>query len=216
MRVQFRAAESSGPIYPFLLISGDRRVFLVDAAHFLRKAPHSVYHFDYLKLEQRPQSLSKVTRNPISMAATTVNVVRTVPKAISGLVPKEMTEPLVKKPRNLYETLSRLPADGVGSRVYQTRWTAKGIGGCFWEVSRVSLKKEGTHGKAWGRLVWRGEMRFEFVHLVNAHELAGKPINEKEEKIRGSLKYLWMDGVSKGDKCVLYRNSSSLLCIANQ
>lgn len=28
---------------------------------------------------------------------------------------------------------------------------------CYWEVTRVRLKDEGRHGKAWGRLVWRGE-----------------------------------------------------------
>ena len=30
--------------------------------------------------------------------------------------------------------------------------------------------------------------------------LLGKPVSEKEEKIRGSLKHMWMDGASKGNK----------------
>ncbi|KAN0062359.1 hypothetical protein ACQY0O_005241 [Thecaphora frezii] len=28
---------------------------------------------------------------------------------------------------------------------------------CYWEVTRVKLKDGGRHGKAWGRLVWRGK-----------------------------------------------------------
>ncbi|KAL5488301.1 hypothetical protein ACEPAI_6409 [Sanghuangporus weigelae] len=104
-----------------------------------------------------------------------------LPRAIAGLVQKETAEAIQNKPRNLFETLSRLPNDGVGARVFQTRWQSKGIEGCFFEVSRVKLKHEGTRGKAWGRLVWRG-----------------KPVGEKEEYIPGALKYMWSEGVSKG------------------
>ena len=60
-------------------------------------------------------------------------------------------------PRTLYATLARLPRDGVGARVFQTRWQSKGIQGCYWEVTKVKLKDEGKHGKAWGKLVWRGK-----------------------------------------------------------
>ena len=83
-----------------------------------------------------------------------------LPRAIAGLVPKEASEALQNNPRNLFETLSRLPNDGVGSRVFQTRWQSKGIEGCFYEVTRVKLKHEGTGGKAWGWLVWRGMFRW--------------------------------------------------------
>ncbi|KAL5530478.1 hypothetical protein ACEPAF_6736 [Sanghuangporus sanghuang] len=104
-----------------------------------------------------------------------------LPRAIAGLVQKETAEAIQNKPRNLFETLARLPNDGVGARVFQTRWQSKGIEGCFYEVSRVRLKHEGMRGKAWGRLVWRG-----------------KPVSEKEEHIPGALKYMWSEGVSKG------------------
>ena len=80
----------------------------------------------------------------------------TLPHALSELIPKDAANVISNKPRTLYETLSRLPHDGVGARVHQARWSSKGIEGCYWEVSRVKLKDEGKHGKAWGRLVWRG------------------------------------------------------------
>ncbi|EJD00892.1 uncharacterized protein FOMMEDRAFT_110293 [Fomitiporia mediterranea MF3/22] len=104
-----------------------------------------------------------------------------LPRAIANLIPKETVEALSNKPRNLYETLARLPRDGVGARVFQTRWQSKGIEGSFWEISRVKLEHEGTRGRAWGRLVWRG-----------------KPVSEREEVVRGGLKYMWAQGVSRG------------------
>ncbi|CCF51002.1 hypothetical protein NDA14_000607 [Ustilago hordei] len=106
--------------------------------------------------------------------------------------------------KNLYQLLSSLPNDGVGARVRQRRWAAKGLdvpnnvdlkshlkklhtkqGGkakkeeghlCYWEVTKASLKDGGKHGKAWGKLVWRG-----------------KPITESEtgKRIPGALKYFW-------------------------
>ncbi|KAI5122181.1 hypothetical protein M0805_007078 [Coniferiporia weirii] len=116
-----------------------------------------------------------------------------LPRAFAELVPKATSEALVDKPRTLYQTLSRLPKDGVGTRVYQTRWQSKGIEGCYWEVSRVKLKCEGAHGKAWGRLVWRG-----------------KRVSEREECIPGSLKYMWMVGHSKGENLRLVQPISPL------
>lgn len=60
--------------------------------------------------------------------------------------------------RSLYETLSRLPKDGVGSRVTQPRWAAKGIQNSYWEITKVRIKDEGRHGKVWGRLFWKGQL----------------------------------------------------------
>lgn len=82
--------------------------------------------------------------------------VAALPRALAGLVPKTTSDAISDKPRTLYQTLSRLPKDGIGARVFQTRWQSRGIEGCFWEVTRVTLKLEGKHGKAWGKLVWRG------------------------------------------------------------
>lgn len=81
---------------------------------------------------------------------------KALPNTLIPFVSPTVNAELLPKSRSLYETLSRLPNDGVGLRVYQTRWEKKGIAGCFWEVSRVQLKNKGVNGKAWGRLVWRG------------------------------------------------------------
>jgi small subunit ribosomal protein S34 len=77
--------------------------------------------------------------------------------AFRKLLPKNLPPGLSTTPANLYQVLSRYAADGIGQRVYQTRWTNKGISDCYWTVTRTSLKTGGTHGKAWGRLVWRGQ-----------------------------------------------------------
>ncbi|KAL4075745.1 hypothetical protein J3A83DRAFT_4222599 [Scleroderma citrinum] len=99
--------------------------------------------------------------------------------AILELLPKELPPSLQSKPGNLYQVLSRYPRDGVGQIVHQTRWSQKGIHGCFWQVTRTNLKLEGQHGKAWGRLTWKGKM-----------------VSPREEPIPGSLKYNWMSGTS--------------------
>lgn len=90
-----------------------------------------------------------------------------------------------KPHKNLYQMLSTLPKDGVGARVRQRRWAAKGLDVshdvdlkahlaklhhtgatktnkdeghlCYWEITKVRLKDGGNHGKAWGRFVWRGK-----------------------------------------------------------
>lgn len=89
-----------------------------------------------------------------------------------------------KPHKNLYQLLSALPNDGVGTRVRQRRWVSKGLDVehdvdlkehvtalleegaketkdeghlCYWEITKVRLKDGGNHGKAWGRLVWRGK-----------------------------------------------------------
>ncbi|KAI0254356.1 hypothetical protein BJV78DRAFT_1274177 [Lactifluus subvellereus] len=102
-----------------------------------------------------------------------------VAAAFQKLLPKNLPPGLSTRPANLYQVLSRYAADGVGRRVYQTRWATKGITDCYWIVTRTSLKNNGTHGKAWGRLVWRG-----------------KEVSLREERIRGGLKYTWKNGVS--------------------
>ncbi|EJF62859.1 hypothetical protein DICSQDRAFT_83538 [Dichomitus squalens LYAD-421 SS1] len=94
-------------------------------------------------------------------------------------LPSQLPPSLSPRPGNLYEVLARFPKDGVGQKVHQTRWSAKGIAGSYWEITRTSLKCEGKHGKAWGHLVWKG-----------------KRINARDTEIRGGLKYKWMVGKS--------------------
>jgi small subunit ribosomal protein S34 len=124
--------------------------------------------------------------------------------AFQKLLPKNLPPGLSTKPANLYQVLSRYAADGIGQHVYQTRWTSKGISDCYWTITRTSLKNDGTHGKAWGRLVWRGqsiECFFETCGACCANYACisgiGKEVSPREERIRGGLKYSWKNGVSR-------------------
>ncbi|KJA24594.1 hypothetical protein HYPSUDRAFT_38651 [Hypholoma sublateritium FD-334 SS-4] len=101
-------------------------------------------------------------------------------RTLKKLVPTKGLPPVLK-PRcgNLYEVLSRTPTGGIGMEVHQTRWSEKNIPNCYWVVTRSQFKLQGTHGKAWGRLHWKGV-----------------PISIKDEIIRGSLKYTWKEGRS--------------------
>ncbi|KAF8511166.1 hypothetical protein JB92DRAFT_2935810 [Gautieria morchelliformis] len=102
-----------------------------------------------------------------------------LPPAIARLI---KPNPLAQNhSRSLYETLSRMPKDGVGARVTQPRWAAKGIPNCYWEITKVRIKDEGRHGKAWGRLFWKGQE----VKTVRGRGSAG------ERRIPGGLKYGW-------------------------
>lgn len=129
-----------------------------------------------------------------------------VAAAIKKLLPSKLPPSLSSQPANLYQVLSRYPRDGVGQRIHQTRWGVKGIEGCYWKVSRTKLKLEGTHGKAWGRLYWRGMHPSLAVHpysfflsfdadLIWLH--VGKCVSEQDEKIPGGLKYKWIEGESR-------------------
>ncbi|TFK29214.1 hypothetical protein FA15DRAFT_664122 [Coprinopsis marcescibilis] len=102
-----------------------------------------------------------------------------VAQSIKQLMPSSLPPSLSPKPGNLYQVLSRTPSGGVGKKVHQTRWTAKEIEGSYWVVTRSKFKCEGAHGKAWGQLYWKGKL-----------------VSEKEELIRGGLKYSWMEGSS--------------------
>ena len=123
---------------------------------------------------------------------------QTVARAIQHFLPSKLPPTLSNSPSSLYQVLSRFPQDGVGQRVYQTRWGVKGFPECYWEVTRTKLKLEGKHGKAWGHLVWRGAC----VCVVVTRGLAvkslavGKRVNEDEATIRGGLKYTWSTGPS--------------------
>ncbi|KII95892.1 hypothetical protein PLICRDRAFT_48818 [Plicaturopsis crispa FD-325 SS-3] len=105
-----------------------------------------------------------------------------VANALQHLLPSKSSLPpsLSNKPGNLYQILSRNPASVAGRHVHQTRWSQKGIEGCYWKVTKAQFKCEGKHGKAWGQLYWRGKL-----------------ISEREERIRGALKYEWADGISQ-------------------
>lgn len=73
---------------------------------------------------------------------------------LKTLVPES---PFLRHQPTLYETISRLPRDGLGSRVRQRRWDTKGFDDTYWEITRVRLKNEGKNGRVWGKLFWKGE-----------------------------------------------------------
>ncbi|KAF7331884.1 hypothetical protein MKEN_00068600 [Mycena kentingensis (nom. inval.)] len=101
-------------------------------------------------------------------------------KQLQRLVPADAIPPTLRKgPGNLYQVLSRTPSVE-GRQIHQTRWTTKNIGDSYWRVTRATFKSNGTHGKAWGQLFWKGK-------LVTPG---------RDERIRGALKYKWNDGPS--------------------
>ncbi|KAF8450329.1 hypothetical protein L210DRAFT_843657 [Boletus edulis BED1] len=100
-------------------------------------------------------------------------------RAFLKLLPSPLPPSLRTTPASLCQVLSRYPNDGVGQKVHQIRWTGKGIENCYWQVTKTRLKHEGTHGKAWGKLVWRGKF-----------------VSKQEERIPGPLKYKWTTGTS--------------------
>ena len=89
------------------------------------------------------------------------SIARSVPPtnishSLQKLLPKTLPPSLQNNPGNLYQVLSRTPSGGVGKRVYQLRWSEKGIEDCYWIVTQSRFKCEGKHGKAWGHLYWKG------------------------------------------------------------
>ncbi|KAJ1308607.1 hypothetical protein OPQ81_004305 [Rhizoctonia solani] len=94
---------------------------------------------------------------------------------ISGL--KNLPKPtgILNDSKSLFAVLSRLPNDGLGQRVTQARWGAKGIQDSYYTVTRVRLRANGKTGDARGTLTWKGKLLS----------------NGKEETIRGGHKYAW-------------------------
>lgn len=130
--------------------------------------------------------LPSLTRPPalIKMHATLARLTGTSKASTSSLLSHLASLPPTvaaaqATSRTLPVLLSSLPSNGEGLRVRQRKWAAKGLDvprgtplagpmkkeeqqaiqqhGCFWEVTRVKMKDDGKHAKAWGRLTWRGE-----------------------------------------------------------
>ena len=94
-----------------------------------------------------------------------------VASALKQLLPAELPPSLRSGSGTLYSVLSRYPKDGVGQRVHQTRWSMKGIADSYWMVTRTKLKLEGKHGKAWGKLYWKGVSSSSCLLTTNNHLL---------------------------------------------
>jgi small subunit ribosomal protein S34 len=136
---------------------------------------------------------SRTTESAKTAAARAAAALQTL------LSPAPLPRVLKRGKLNLYETLSRLPDSGVGARVHQSRWSAKGITDCYWDVTRCRTKNEGMSGQAWGKLVWRGGLRrvvlvFPWLTASTCH--VGKLVSKRPERITGALKYHWKEGAS--------------------
>lgn len=137
----------------------------------------------------RPQSTHSQHRfNSTSSTPSSTSMLsaayRPADSLVSHLDPSTLPpvlRPSLGRNKSLYDHLSHLPNDGVGTKVRQVKWAARGLdvpygeelGGpiapserkdrghlCYWEITRVKLRliENGKiHGKAWGRFVWRGE-----------------------------------------------------------
>ncbi|KAJ7873274.1 hypothetical protein B0H14DRAFT_141903 [Mycena olivaceomarginata] len=120
----------------------------------------------------------KFDRNlKVSLPSTSM---ATIARSLQRLLPRQSAPPALKDhPASLYQVLSRTP-NVVGKEIHQIRWSQKHISDSFWHVTRAQFKCNGTHGKAWGKLYWKGK-------LVTTG---------RDEPIRGGLKYKWKYGRS--------------------
>lgn len=116
-----------------------------------------------------------------SSSSTTTDPINILTKHLdSSLLPSFLITKQGQK--TLYSHLIQLPNNGIGTKVRQTRWVARGIDQpfgrdfkgpiknplerkqdnhlCYWEITKARIRKSGEkgvpHGKVWGRLVWRG------------------------------------------------------------
>lgn len=126
--------------------------------------------------------------------------------ALRKLLPKDLPASLdTSRPGNLYQVLSRHPDGGVGRWVTQCRWGPKGIEGSYWLVTRAKFKLEGKHGKAWGKLFWKGVCSLQLLYtchvvLICIMRVGQNVTKGQDERIRGSLKYTWVEGESAPPK----------------
>ncbi|KAI8371429.1 uncharacterized protein BYT42DRAFT_616520 [Radiomyces spectabilis] len=83
---------------------------------------------------------------------------------------------LSKGGKNLFQLLSGLPSNGVGSRVAPNKFVNNpALQNSYYEVTKVNLKEGNNHGRAWGVQILKGRT------IDN-----GKPM-----EIRGGLKFKW-------------------------
>jgi small subunit ribosomal protein S34 len=74
------------------------------------------------------------------------------------------------KPQALFNVVNGLRHFGVGAKVTRSIYKFPDT---YWILTKVKLSKDQSHGKAWGRLIWRGRAK------------------EKDEKIGCPLKTQW-------------------------
>ena len=98
----------------------------------------------------------------------------TIAQSIRRLLPLKKSQlPPALRPQtgNLFHILSRTPTGGIGTEVHQLRWSEKQISDSYWVITRSKLKYGGNHGKAWGRLYWKGLLDLTCRLLTQFHVL---------------------------------------------
>lgn len=121
---------------------------MVRAKRVFARLLHTDLHLHTLSRESRTRS--------IYAAIMSTSTAYQAARALQRLLPAKLPPSLSTKPGNLYQVLSRYPENGAGKAVHQTRWGRKAIEGSYWKVTRCQTKLQGTHGKAWGHLYWKG------------------------------------------------------------
>jgi small subunit ribosomal protein S34 len=107
---------------------------------------------------RRVRDIENVAEFQAGLRKTTMTLANygRISQVLRGLLPPNPPPTIAQRTGNLYEVLSRAPGGGVGKHVYQTRWRSKTISNCYWEITRSKFKCEGKHGKAWGKMYWKG------------------------------------------------------------
>jgi len=72
----------------------------------------------------------------------------------------------------LFDLLRVLPNSGIGSKVAKQNWREER----YWEVTRIKIDPDGSHGKVWGTPYWKGKP---------------EPTANGDTRIPGPLKTFW-------------------------
>ncbi|KAM7258574.1 hypothetical protein ACFE04_014315 [Oxalis oulophora] len=117
-----------------------------------------------------------------------------------------------KKSKNLIEVAQFLPNWGIGYHMAKTHWT-----GVSYEITKIKLYKDGSHGKAWGIVHKNGssplDQVFYLAILKKPSQLltTGLPAAEAPKKISGVHKRCWkyISSLSKATKSTPVLTNSS-------
>jgi small subunit ribosomal protein S34 len=133
--------------------------------------------------------------------------------SIQNLLPNKLPPSLSTRPGNLYQVISRAPGGGVGKKVHQIRWSEKQIPHSYWVVTRAKFKCEGKHGKAWGKLYWRGMFPGLFIHRLSGSVNGSRQTCQHQRRANTGRTKVRMDGgfFYSEDECMTY-HPCLLLC----
>eukprot|EP00302_Diacronema_sp_CCMP2436_P016399 CAMPEP_0179877364 /NCGR_PEP_ID=MMETSP0982-20121206/24755_1 /TAXON_ID=483367 /ORGANISM="non described non described, Strain CCMP 2436" /LENGTH=217 /DNA_ID=CAMNT_0021769967 /DNA_START=137 /DNA_END=789 /DNA_ORIENTATION=+ len=97
---------------------------------------------------RRPAEAAGGVRAQIREAAAEAAAAARAPAAAAGAPEWKL--------KNLFDLASLMPNRGIGTRFVRKSWDRNGYEDSHWTVTRIRFKPDGCHGKAWGKLTWRG------------------------------------------------------------